>query len=150
LAAEYASGASKERWPLSRGFERFYGFLGGKTNQWAPTLVHDSHYIDQPYSWKDGYHLNIDLADQAMRYITDLRTVAPEKPFFMYYCLGAGHAPHQAEPEWIERYRGKFDIGWDAWREQVFERQLNMGIIPQKYRAKSASPMGARLGSTFK
>ena len=131
LAAEYASGASKERWPLSRGFERFYGFLGGKTNQWAPTLVHDSHYIDQPYSWKDGYHLNIDLADQAMRYITDLRTVAPEKPFFMYYCLGAGHAPHQAEPEWIERYLGKFDIGWDAWREQVFERQLNMGIIPR-------------------
>ena len=130
LAAEYASGASKARWPLSRGFERFYGFLGGKTNQWSPTLVHDSHYIDPPASWKDGYHLNADLADQAMRYITDLRTVAPDKPFFMYYCLGAGHAPHQCEPEWIERYRGRFDAGWDAWREAVFARQLEMGIVP--------------------
>jgi arylsulfatase len=130
LAAEYASGASKARWPLSRGFERFYGFLGGKTNQWSPTLVHDSHYIDPPRSWKDGYHLNADLADQAMRYITDLRTVAPDKPFFMYYCLGAGHAPHQCEPQWIERYRGKFDAGWDAWREAVFARQLEMGIVP--------------------
>jgi arylsulfatase len=130
LAAEYASGASKARWPLSRGFERFYGFLGGKTNQWSPTLVHDSHYIDPPASWKDGYHLNADLADQAMRYITDLRTVAPDKPFFMYYCLGAGHAPHQCEPQWIERYRGKFDAGWDAWREAVFARQLEMGIVP--------------------
>jgi arylsulfatase len=116
LAAEYASGASKARWPLSRGFERFYGFLGGKTNQWSPTLVHDSHYIDPPASWKDGYHLNADLADQAMRYVNDLRTVAPDKPFFMYYCLGAGHAPHQCEPEWIARYRGQFDAGWDAWR----------------------------------
>ena len=130
LAAEYASGASKARWPLSRGFERFYGFLGGKTNQWSPTLVHDSHYIDPPRSWKEGYHLNADLADQAMRYITDLRTVAPDKPFFMYYCLGAGHAPHQCEPEWIERYRGRFDAGWDAWREAVFARQLEMGIVP--------------------
>jgi len=130
LAAEYASGASKARWPLSRGFERFYGFLGGKTNQWSPTLVHDSHYIDPPASWKDGYHLNADLADQAMRYVNDLRTVAPDKPFFMYYCLGAGHAPHQCEPEWIERYRGQFDAGWEAWREQVYARQLRSGIIP--------------------
>ncbi|MFM7570405.1 MAG: arylsulfatase [Betaproteobacteria bacterium] len=130
LAAEYASGASKARWPLSRGFERFYGFLGGKTNQWAPTLVHDSHYIDPPSSWKDGYHLNADLADQAMRYITDLRTVAPDKPFFMYYCLGAGHAPHQCEPQWIEKYRGQFDAGWDAWREATYQRQLASGIIP--------------------
>ncbi len=130
LASEYASGASKARWPLSRGFERFYGFIGGKTNQWAPTLVHDSHYIDPPRTPAQGYHLNADLADQAITYLTDLRTVAPDKPFFMYYCLGAGHAPHHVEPEWIEKYRGKFDQGWDRWREEVFARQLDMGIVP--------------------
>ena len=130
LASEYASGANKARWPLSRGFERFYGFLGGKTNQWAPTLVHDNHYIDPPALPENGYHLNADLADQAMRYIADLRSVDPDKPFFMYYCLGAGHAPHHVEPEWINRYRGQFDQGWERWRETVYARQIKLGIIP--------------------
>ena len=130
LAGEYASGASKARWPLSRGFERFYGFLGGKTNQWAPTLVHANHYIEPPKRPEEGYHLNADLADHAIEYLTDLRTVAPGKPFFMYYCLGAGHAPHHVEPEWIDKYRGKFNMGWDKWREAVFARQLKMGIVP--------------------
>lgn len=130
LASEYASGASKARWPLSRGFERFYGFLGGKTNQWVPTLVHDSHYIDPPRRPEEGYHLNADLADKAIEYLTDLRSVAPAKPFFMYYCLGAGHAPHHVEPEWSEKYRGAFDGGWERWRETVYRRQLDMGIIP--------------------
>ena len=131
LASEYASGASKARWPLSRGFERYYGFLGGKTNQWSPTLVHDNHYIDPPRRPEEGYHLNADLADRAMEYITDLRSVAPNKPFFMYYCLGAGHSPHHVEPEWIARYRGQFALGWDRWREQVFARQLASGVVPQ-------------------
>ena len=130
LASEYASGASKARWPLSRGFERFYGFIGGKTSQWSPTLVHDSHNVDPPRRPEEGYHLNADLADHAIEYLTDLRTIAPDKPFFMYYCLGAGHAPHHVEPEWIEKYRGKFDHGWDTWREEVFARQLTMGIVP--------------------
>lgn len=130
LASEYASGASKARWPLSRGFERFYGFIAGKTNQWVPTLVHDNHYVEPPRRPEEGYHLNADLADRAIEYITDLRTIAPDKPFFMYYCLGAGHAPHHVEPAWIERYRGQFDLGWDRWREQVFARQVAMGIVP--------------------
>ena len=130
LAGEYASGASKARWPLSRGFERYYGFIGGKTSQWSPTLIHDSHYIPPPFTGDESYHLNADLADRAIEYLVDLRTVAPQKPFFMYYCLGAGHAPHQVEKEWIERYRGRFDCGWDAWREQVFARQLKSGIVP--------------------
>ena len=130
LAGEYASGASKARWPLSRGFERYYGFIGGKTSQWSPTLIHDSHYIPPPFTGDESYHLNADLADRAIEYLVDLRTVAPQKPFFMYYCLGAGHAPHQVEREWIERYRGRFDCGWDAWREQVFARQLKSGIVP--------------------
>jgi len=140
LASEYASGASKARWPLSRGFERFYGFLGGKTNQWVPTLVHDNHYIEPPRRPEEGYHLNADLADRAIEYLTDLRTVAPAKPFFMYYCLGAGHAPHHVEPEWSERYRGKFDQGWDRWREEVFARQLAMGIVPPETKLSTRPP----------
>ncbi len=130
LASEYASGASKARWPLSRGFERYYGFLGGKTNQWAPTLVHDNHYVEPPTATDEGYHLNADLADRAIEFITDLRTYAPEKPFFLYYCLGAGHSPHHVEREWIEKYRGRFDQGWERWREEVFARQLEQGIVP--------------------
>ncbi len=130
LAGEYASGASKARWPLSRGFERYYGFIGGKTSQFSPTLIHDSHYIAPPFTGDESYHLNADLAEHAIEYLIDLRTVAPAKPFFMYYCLGAGHAPHQVEREWIERYRGRFDCGWDKWREDVFARQLQMGIVP--------------------
>ena len=130
LASEYASGASKARWPLSRGFERYYGFLGGKTSQWAPTLVSDNHYVDPPNALDESYHLNADLADRAIEFVTDLRAVAPEKPFFLYYCLGAGHSPHHVEREWIEKYRGQFDGGWDAMREEVFARQLEMGIVP--------------------
>jgi arylsulfatase A-like enzyme len=130
LASEYASGASKARWPLSRGFERHYGFLGGKTSQWAPTLVHDNHYVDPPSALDESYHLNADLADRAIEFLTDLRSVAPDKPFFLYYCLGAGHAPHHVERTWIEKYRGQFDKGWDCWREEVFARQLATGVVP--------------------
>jgi arylsulfatase A-like enzyme len=140
LASEYASGANKARWPLSRGFDRFYGFLGGKTSQWAPTLVHDNHYIEPPARPEQGYHLNADLADQAMRYITDLRSFDPDKPFFMYYCLGAGHAPHHVEPQWIARYRGQFDQGWERWRETVYARQLAEGIIPPDTRLSERPP----------
>jgi len=130
LASEYSSGAAKARWPLSRGFERYYGFLGGKTSQWAPTLVHDNHYVNPPTVLDESYHLNADLADRAIEFVTDLRSVAPDKPFFLYYCPGAGHAPHQVERAWIEKYRGQFDVGWDRWREATFARQLEMGIVP--------------------
>lgn len=130
MPSECTAGGSKARWPLSRGFERFYGFLGGKTNQWVPALAQDNHFIEPPKRPEDGYHLNADLADQAIRDIADLRAVAPSKPFFMYYCPGAGHSPHQVEREWIDRYRGKFDQGWDRWREEVFARQLKMGVVP--------------------
>jgi arylsulfatase A-like enzyme len=130
LASEYASGASKARWPLARGFERYYGFLGGKSNQWSPTLVHDNHYVEPPNALDESYHLNGDLADRAIEFVTDLRSVAPDKPFFLYYCLGAGHSPHHVEREWTDTYRGQFDVGWDRWRETVFARQLETGIVP--------------------
>jgi arylsulfatase len=122
--------ARKDRWPLGRGFERYYGFMGGDTNQWHPDLVYDNHPIEQPRTYEEGYHLTEDLADRAIEFLTDLKNVAQEKPFFLYFCTGAAHAPHHAPKEWIEKYRGKFDMGWDKAREAVFERQKQMGIVP--------------------
>ncbi|MGH9033948.1 MAG: arylsulfatase, partial [Acidimicrobiia bacterium] len=122
-------GASRIRWPLGRGFERFYGFFGGETHQFAPSLVHDQHRVPPPRSWDDGYHLTEDLADRAIEYVTDLRHADPAKPFFLYLCTGACHSPHQAPPDWIERYRGRFDEGWDAWREATLARQIAAGVI---------------------
>jgi arylsulfatase len=123
--------ARKDRWPLGRGFERFYGFMGGDTDQWHPELVYDNHQVEPYKTPEEGYHLTEDLADRAIEFVTDLRNVAPTRPFFLYFCTGAGHAPHHAPREWIERYRGKFDMGWDKAREMIFERQREMGIVPQ-------------------
>ncbi len=118
------------RWPLGRGFERYYGFLGGDTDQWFPDLTYDNHPVPVPKTPEEGYHLNIDLADKAIEFIQDAYVNAPDKPFFLYYATGAGHAPHHVEPEWIEKYKGKFDMGWDEYRKIVFERQKEMGILP--------------------
>ncbi len=122
--------ATKERWPLGRGFERFYGFLGGHTDQYEPNLIYDNHSITPPKPVSEGYHLTEDLTDKAIEFITDLKNVDPEKPFFMYFSPGAMHAPHQAPKEWIDKYRGKFDQGWESWREEIYQRQLDAGIIP--------------------
>jgi len=121
--------ASRARWPLGRGFERFYGFMGGETHQFAPALICDNHQIEPPGRWQDGYHLTEDLIDQARQMVVDLRAVDENKPFFLYLCLGACHAPHQAPSEWVERYRGRFDAGWDTWRDATFARQLASGVI---------------------
>jgi arylsulfatase len=128
--AEMNMAARRDRWPLGRGFERFYGFLGGDTDQYNPDLVADNHEVHPPKSAEDGYHLTEDLADTAIEFLTDLRNVDPEKPFFLYFCTGAGHAPHHAPPEWIDRYRGKFEMGWEKAREQIIQRQKEMGIVP--------------------
>jgi arylsulfatase A-like enzyme len=119
------------RWPLGRGFERFYGFLAGSTDHWLPDLVYDNHQIPPPATPEDGYHLNIDLADHAIQFIKDAHVHAPDKPFLLYYALGAGHSPHHVEPEWIEKYAGRFDAGWDEYRRVVFEQQIAEGIIPE-------------------
>jgi arylsulfatase len=118
------------RWPLGRGFERFYGFLGGETNQWYPDLTLDNGPTTQPSLPEDGYHLSEDLADQAIRLVLDAHVNAPEKPFFMYYAPGCGHAPHHVPHEWADRYAGKFDGGWDAYREATFARQQELGLLP--------------------
>ncbi len=129
-ANEIHMAGPRERWPLSRGFERFYGFMGGETNQYEPALVYDNHEVAPPKSIADGYHLTEDLTDRAISFITDLRAAEPDKPFFLYFCPGACHAPHHAPREWIEKYRGKFDQGWDAWRDEIFAKQQKMGLIP--------------------
>lgn len=119
-----------DRWPLGRGFERYYGFLGGDTNQWYPELVYDNHAIEQPYQPEAGYHLSIDLADKAIEFIQDAHVNAPDKPFYLYYATGAGHAPHHVPKAWADKYKGKFDMGWDEYRQIVHQRQLDLGIIP--------------------
>ena len=117
----------KSQWPLGRGFERFYGFLGAETNQWYPDLVYDNHPVEQPALPEEGYHLTTDLTDRAMSFIQDAKAIAPDKPFFLYFCPGACHAPHHAPKEWADRYKGKFDMGYEAYRELVFERQKKLG-----------------------
>ncbi len=119
-----------DRWPLGYGFERYYGFLQGDTNHWTPNLVCDNHYVDPPSRPEEGYHLTEDLADHAIRYVHEQHHSAPGKPFFLYWALGAMHAPHHVSEEWIEPYRGRFDDGWDRWRERTFERQVAGGIVP--------------------
>src|SRR5712691_2990330 len=123
--------SSKRNWPVGRGFERFYGFLGAETNQWYPDLVHDNHPVEQPKSPEEGYHFSVDITDKALEFIRDAKAIAPERPFFMYFCPGAAHAPHHAPKEWADRYKGTFDMGYEAYREGVLERQKELGIVPQ-------------------
>ncbi|GIU89894.1 MAG: arylsulfatase [Acidimicrobiia bacterium] len=122
--------ARRDRWPLGRGFERFYGFFPGEVHQYAPALVHDNHFVDPPASIAEGYHLTEDLVDHAITFVRDLRHVDVEKPFFCYFATGACHSPHHAPREWIDRYRGRFDEGWDVWRERTFARQIEAGLLP--------------------
>jgi arylsulfatase A-like enzyme len=132
----------KKRWPLGRGFERYYGFLGGETNQWYPDLVYDNHLVDPPASPEDGYHLSKDLTDHAIRFIRDARAVTPDKPWYMYFCPGAGHAPHHVRKEWADRYRGRFDMGYEAIREGILARQQEMGLLPQDVELSAINPHG--------
>jgi arylsulfatase A-like enzyme len=129
-ADELNMASTKRNWPVGRGFERYYGLLGGETNQWYPDLVYDNHYVDQPKGPEEGYHLTTDLTDKAIEFVRDAKVVAPDKPFFMYFCPGATHAPHHAPTEWIEKYKGVFDMGYERYRELVFERQKQLGIMP--------------------
>ena len=120
-----------DRWPLGRGFERYYGFLGGDTHQYYPELVYDNHQVEPPKTPEQGYHLSEDLADKAIGFIADLKQIAPDKPFFLYFAPGANHAPHHVPKEWADKYKGEFDDGWDAYRDKVFARQKELGIMPQ-------------------
>jgi arylsulfatase len=129
-----------DRWPLGRGFERFYGFMGGDTSQYFPDLVYDNHQVQAPRTPEQGYHLTEDLVDHAIEFIADAKQVAPDKPFFMYFCTGAMHAPHHVPREWADRYKGQFDDGWDAYRQKVYERQLALGVIPPGTQLSARDP----------
>jgi arylsulfatase A-like enzyme len=131
LPSEFESAAGPfDRWPLGRGFERFYGFLGGDTSQWHPDLVYDNHQVEPPRTPDEGYHLTEDLADKAIEFVADAKQVAPNKPFYLHFCTGATHAPHHVPREWADRYAGQFDDGWDAYRQRVFARQKALGVMP--------------------
>ena len=127
---EQSAAGPFDRWPLGLGFERYYGFLNGDTNQWAPDLVSDNGFVDPPRTPEDGYHLTEDLADRAIRLIQDQQQATPGKPFLCYLATGAVHAPHQAPASYIDAYRGQFDDGWEAWRARTFERQVAAGVVP--------------------
>ena len=134
--------AFKGRWPLGRGFERFYGWLGGETNNWYPDLVHDNHQIDPPGRPEDGYHVADDLSAKAIEFIRDAKVIEPDKPFFMYFAPQAGHAPHQVPLEWADRYKGKFDQGYEAIRAGILARQIEMGLLPEGTDLSSINPHG--------
>jgi len=134
--------STRRNWPSGRGFERSYGFLGAETNQWYPDLVYDNHPVDQPRSPEEGYHLTEDLTDKALEFIKDAKVIAPDKPFFLYYAPGAAHAPHQAPREWIEKFRGRFDQGYEVMREQTLARQKELGIVPAGTELPPVNPIG--------
>jgi arylsulfatase A-like enzyme len=118
-----------DQWPSGMGFDYFYGFMGGETDQWEPYLFQDHTQIF-PWIGKPGYNLTTDLADEAVKYLKGLNTAAPDKPFFLYYVPGGSHAPHQPTKEWSDKFKGKFDMGWNELREQIFANQKKLGVIP--------------------
>jgi arylsulfatase A-like enzyme len=134
-----------DQWPLARGFDRFYGFLEGETDQFHPELVADNHPIDPPdfsngRRPEDGYHVSEDLVDQLLAMISNSKGVRPDKPFFAYLPFGATHAPHQAPPEYLAKYRGRYDEGWDVVRTRWFDRQIELGVIPELTKLAPRNP----------
>ncbi|MCD1294193.1 sulfatase [Methanocella sp. CWC-04] len=131
-----------DRWPTGEmmGFDRFYGFLGGECNQYAPSLYWDNHPIEPPKLMHEGYHLSEDLADTAKLFIANHESVAPDKPWFMFLAFGACHAPHHVPEEWSDKYKGKFDKGWDKAREETLARQKKMGIVPKNTELAPPNP----------
>ncbi|MCA9234344.1 MAG: arylsulfatase [Planctomycetales bacterium] len=128
-ATETTAIGPKDRWPTGYGFEYFYGFLAGETSQWEPRLVENLNFVEPPHD-DPKYHLTEDMVERALTWIDNRQAYAPDAPFFMYWAPGAAHGPHHIFPEWADKYDGKFDDGWDAYRERVYKRQMEMGVIP--------------------
>ena len=127
---QYSSTAGPfEQWPSGMGFQYFYGFMGGETDQWQPYLFRD-HTQVFPWVGKKDYNLTTDMADDAIRYMNDLNAAAPDKPFFLYYVPGGSHSPHQPKQEWVDKFKGKFDVGYEKMREEIFASQKRLGVIP--------------------
>ena len=117
-----------DRWPTRSGFDKFYGFIGGETNQWAPAIFDGTVRVEPPH--RADYHFTTDMTDQAINWVSAQQALTPDKPFYMYFATGATHAPHHAPKEWIAKYKGQFSGGWDKLREETFARQKKMGVIP--------------------
>jgi arylsulfatase A-like enzyme len=125
----YSAAGPFDQWPVGMGFDYFYGFMGGETDQWTPYLFRNTSQVF-PWVGKPGYNLITDMADDAISYMSSLNAAAPEKPFFVYYVPGGTHSPHQPKKEWIDKFKGKFDTGWEKLREQIFANQKRLGVIP--------------------
>jgi arylsulfatase len=138
---DVASGATRKQWPLQRGFDRFYGFLGGETNQWYPDLVEDNRFVDQPYGPDQGYHFSKDVVDHAIGMLRDQKATNPSRPWYMWLNPGANHAPHHAPKEYIDKYRGKFDDGYEAYRTWVLERMIAKGMLPKGTQLTPLNPL---------
>ncbi len=139
-AEENGAAGPYDHWPLQRGFDRYYGFLSGATDQFYPELTHDNHHIIPPKRPEEGYHVTEDLVDHAIQFLRDKQSHRPEQPFFTYLALGAVHEPHQSPREYLDKYRGRFDAGWDEVRQEWFERQLASGIIPSDAELAARNP----------
>ena len=126
---QYSAAGPFDQWPVGMGFQYFYGFLGGETDQWTPYLYRNTTPVF-PWIGKPGYNLTTDMADDAIKYMSDLNAAAPDKPFFVYYVPGGTHSPHQPTKEWIDKFKGKFDMGYEKLREQIFANQKRLGVIP--------------------
>ena len=120
----------QDRWPTRSGFDEFYGFIGGETNQWDPMIVHGTTPMRKPVG-DPNYHFTTDMTDHAIAWMSAEQALTPDKPFMMYFATGATHAPHHAPKEWIAKYKGKFDMGWDKLREQTLARQIELGVVPK-------------------
>jgi len=126
---EISNSGPQDRWPTRSGFEKFYGFIGGETNEWAPLVYDGITIVETPPD--PNYHFTTDMTNQAISWVRFQQALSPDKPFFMYYAPGATHAPHHVPKAWIDKYKGKFDQGWDKIREETLERQKALGIVPQ-------------------
>jgi arylsulfatase A-like enzyme len=138
---DVAEGGDRKTWPLGQGFERYYGFIGGETNQWYPDLVEDNHFVEPPSTPEQGYHLSKDLADHAITMIRNQQATSPSKPWFMFYNPGANHAPHHAPQEYIDKYKGKFDDGYEAYRTWVLARMIKKGVLPKGTKLTPINPL---------
>src|SRR5271169_3025627 len=126
---QYSIAGPFDQWPSGMGFDYFYGFMGGESDQWTPYLFQNNRQIF-PWVGKPGYNLITDMADEAINYMKELKAAAPASPWFVYYVPGGSHSPHQPKAEWVEKFKGKFDMGWNAMREQIFANQKRLGVIP--------------------
>jgi len=131
-AWEVSPSGPTDRWPIRSGFDKFYGFMGGETNQWAPAIYDGMVRVETPK--EANYHFMTDMTDQAIRWMRSVKSLTPDRPFFIYFAPGATHAPHHVPKEWISKYKGRFDQGWDKLREEILARQIKLGVVPPNTR----------------